>query len=309
MPPTGRGTRSRPAQGNVAQTTQTEVLWRYGDPRSHEAVSALIRRHSTNTCDVRDAILRDVQMSSASEVLDLGCGFGFMAQAIARLLRPQSRITGVDALQANKVPFESRVRSEGRRAKFVRMTVDSRLPWRDSSYDVVVSTYSLYFFPQALPEIARVLRPEGRFLTVTHSAESLRKMLRLAGIPEERAPLLTTVQRFCSENGSEILSRCFASVDSIDYQNTLRFEPDEIDDLLRYLRFKFRCFNEWPESEPELCDLESRELRQRLCALDEIVLEKNDTAFWCSGPRWGVGMPGYAAWLDLEAAAAGHWGL
>ena len=115
----------------MAQSTQPEVLWRYGDPRSHEAVSALIRQHSTNTCDVRDAILRDVHLSSASEVLDLGCGFGFMAQAVARLLRPESRITGVDALVANRVPFESRVRSEGRRAKFVRMTVDDRLPWRD----------------------------------------------------------------------------------------------------------------------------------------------------------------------------------
>ena len=72
-------------------------------------------------------------------------------------------------------------------------------------------------------------------------------------------------------------------MESIDYRNTLRFDPDEIDDLLRYLRFKFRCFTDWPESEPELCELESRELRQRLCAMDEIVLEKNDTAFWCSG--------------------------
>jgi ubiquinone/menaquinone biosynthesis C-methylase UbiE len=293
----------------MAQSTHPEVTWRYGDPRSHEAVSTLIRRHSTNIRDVRDAILQDVDLSSAVEVLDLGCGFGFMAQAIARLLPTEGRITGIDALRANRVPFEWRVRTEGRRAKFVRMTVDRRLPWRDRSYDLVVSTYSLYFFPQALPEIARVLRPGGRFLTVTHSAESLRNMLRLAGIPEVRAPLLTTVQRFCSENGSEILSRCFATVEPIDYQNSLRFDPEEIDSLLRYLRFKFRCFNEWPESEPELCELESRELRQRLCAMDEIVLEKNDTAFWCSEPRWGPGMPGYAEWLDLENAAAGHWGL
>ena len=269
----------------MAQSTPPEVLWRYGDPQSHEAVSTLIREHSTNTCDVRDAILHDVRLASASDVLDLGCGFGFMAQAIARLLRPESLITGVDALGANRAPFESRVRSEGRRAEFVRMTVDDRLPWQDRSYDLAVSTYSLYFFPQALPEIARVLRPDGRFLTVTHSAESLRKMLRLAGIPEEHAPLLATVQRFCSENGSELLGRCFASVEPIDYRNTLRFDPGEIDDLLRYLRFKFRCFTDWPESEPELCELESRDLRRRLCAMDEIVLEKNDTAFWCSGPR------------------------
>jgi ubiquinone/menaquinone biosynthesis C-methylase UbiE len=273
----------------VAQSTQPEVLWRYGDPRSHQAVSALIRQHSTNTRDVRDAILDDARLSSASEVLDLGCGFGFMAQAVARLLPPDGRITGVDALSANGPPFESRVRSEGRRARFVRMIVDNRLPWRSASFDLVVSTYSLYFFPQALPEIARVLRPDGRFVTVTHSGESLRKMLRLAGIPEERAPLLATVQRFCSENGSEILSRHFVSVQPIDYRNTLQFTPDEIDDLLRYLRFKFRCFNEWPESEPELCELESRDLRRRLCAMDEIAVEKNDTAFWCSTPRRRAG--------------------
>ena len=269
----------------MAHTAQAETLWRYGDPRSHEAVSALIRRHSANTRDVRDAILEGTDLSSATEVLDLGCGFGFMAQAAAHLLPPQGRITGVDALPANGVPFTSRVRAEGRQAEFVCMTVDRRLPWRDRSYDLVVSTYSLYFFPQALAEISRVLRPDGRFLTVTHSAESLRKMLVLAGIPEERAPLLATVRRFCSENGSEVLRGSFSSVRAIDYRNTLIFDPTEIDDLLRYLRFKFRCYNEWPESEPELYELESRELQQRLRAMDEIVLEKNDTAFWCEGPR------------------------
>jgi SAM-dependent methyltransferase len=290
----------------VAVSYQPNVLWRYGDPRSHEAVSALIRRHSTNRSDVREAILADVDLSWVHETLDLGCGFGFMAQAVASRLPPRGRITGVDAVRANRAPFERAVRATRRRGQFLHLTVDRRLPWRDEAYDLVCSTYSLYFFPQALPEIARVLAPHGLFLTVTHSAESLRKMLRLADIPEERAPLLATVSRFCSENGREILSRCFRSVETIDYHNTLSFDVSEIDDLLCYLRFKFRCFNEWPESEPELNELGSRELRARLARMNEIVLEKNDTAFWCRGPRWGRGAPRSDEWQEVERAAAPH---
>ncbi len=272
-------------------------------------MSALIRRHSTNQRDVREVALSEVDLSWADEVLDLGCGFGFMAQAIAERLPPGARITGVDAHRINREPFESRVRQAGRRAKFVHMTIDKGLPWRDEAYDLVVSTYSLYFFPQILPEIARVLRPGGRFLAVTHCAQSVFSLFRLAQLTEACVPWLAIVVRFCTENGAERLGRFFGTVDRLDYQNSLRFEADEVDDLIHYLRFKLESFNTWSESEAALQRIDSGELRDRLVALDGAVVEKDDTVFWCAGRLWEEGLSHHDEWLESHRPSPEHWSL
>ena len=292
----------------MAHADIAKDLWRYRDPRSHEAVSTLIRSHSTNPDDVREVVLSGVDFSSVREVLDLGCGYGFMAEAIARRLPPCARITGVDACRGNRATFEERVRTIGRRGKFIRMSVDRGLPWRDGVYDLVVSTYALYFFPKILPEIARVLDPAGRFLAVTHSVESVRAMFRLADLREHHAPWLSVINRFCSENGAELLGRHFERVVPVPYENELRFGMQEVDDLLRYLAFRLQSFDQPPYHEEDLQAPHWRELRRHLLARgEEIVMEKNDTAFWCSGPLWGEGMPGYDEWLQLQAPPAGPW--
>lgn len=261
----------------------------YEHPSAHEVVSGIIRRHSSNPRDVREVALADRELAGVRDVLDLGCGFGFMAEEVARRVPAGAVFSGVDMLESNGPPFTRRVRAFHRRAHFVPAKLSRRLEWHTGSFDLVVAGYSLYFFPEIVPEIARVLRPDGRFMSVTHSEAGLRDMLRLAGVPAEESPLLALVQGFSAENGAEVLGRWFDDVTVRAYPNVLHFGPSDIEELLTYLRYKFASLREWPESEPELSELAAGELKGRILADGGVAsLDKTDAVFWAACPRSGA---------------------
>lgn len=258
----------------------------YEHPSAHEVVSGIIRRHSSNPRDVREVALDGRDLSGVQDVLDLGCGFGFMAEKLAGRVAAAARFIGVDALESNRLPFTRRVRAAQCDARFVPARLDGRLDWPDRSFDLVVASYSLYFFPRTVPEIARVLRPGGSFLGVTHSEASMQAMVRLAGVPEKESPLLMLVRGFSAENGAGVLGRWFDGVTRCDYPNTLCFHLDDVEDLLTYLQYKFASLRDWPESEPELSALAAEELRHRILADGGMVaLDKTDAVFWAADPR------------------------
>lgn len=99
-------------------------------------------------------------------VLDVGCGTGrFLRVASTRW--PQAQLFGVD-------PAEQMI-SEAKRlnpiAEFKISTAES-LPFPDQSFDLVVSSLSFHHWAnqvKGLHEIARVLRPGGRFCLADHT--------------------------------------------------------------------------------------------------------------------------------------------
>lgn len=100
---------------------------------------------------------------SERRVLDLGCGGGFMCEALARR---GARVTGVDpcraALDAARVHGASeRLETDYREGR------GEAIPLGDASVDVVVCVDVLEHvddLPRVLSEVARVLRPGGVFL-------------------------------------------------------------------------------------------------------------------------------------------------
>lgn len=265
-------------------TMSSSSLSSYRCPLLHETVSAIIRRRSTNPEDVRESALRGLDLSSAKRILDLGCGFGFMAEALARRVGADAHFTGIDAWASNEQLFVNKVTGAGHRADFVCMEVGSQLPWPDGSFDVVVCCYSLYFFVDVLPEIARVLAPRGVFVTITHSESSAVGQLPAAGFGEAAEALLTLTRRFSAQNGRERLTRWFNDVEQIDYKNSLRFEAEDSDDLFAYLRFKLPFLSPGAEPDDELPERLRRYVRTALSHQGEIIVDKDDAVFRCRGP-------------------------
>jgi hypothetical protein len=97
-----------------------------------------------------------------------------------------------------------------------------------------VSAYSLYFFPEALEEIRRVLHPEGTFLVITHSESMLKEGERYFNFTN----LKKVIQGFSAENGKTILLQHFTRITSIDYDNAIVFNGDESEELALYIDFK-----------------------------------------------------------------------
>lgn len=255
----------------------------YEDPAAHARISALIRAHSSNHQDVRVATLRAIDLRSAKAILDLGCGFGFWAEELAGRVAPAARFTGIDACEGNGASYHRSVESRGRRARFICANLVSDLPLDDDSFDLVIAAYSLYFFVHIIPEVARVLRPGGQFLVVTHSERSFTGLLNAMDLYGEDSPLVRLIREFSSENGEELLTRSFPRVERVDYLNTLSFSEEERGDFLSYLQFKLPLLLPGARYERGLPETLARRVSESLRRTGRVTVNKDDTLFLCGG--------------------------
>jgi len=109
----------------------------------------------------QDAVLAELRGRRCRFVLDVGCGTGQLAARLRREL-PGTRVVGCDF----SLGMLHQARARDRRASWVQGDA-GRLPFRDGTFDAVVSTEAFHWFPdrrRALAELRRVLRPYGRLL-------------------------------------------------------------------------------------------------------------------------------------------------
>jgi len=134
-------------------------------------------------------------------VLDVGTGPGVLLVELAAR-RPDLRLTGVD-LSADMVAAATRnLKPFGERAR-ARVGDVTSLPLPDRSFDLIVSSLSLHHWDHpedAVPELARVLRPGGRihvydfpFAPFDKLADAARTRSVLNGHEPERTPIRTGV--------------------------------------------------------------------------------------------------------------------
>jgi hypothetical protein len=147
-----------------------------------------------------------------------------------------------------------------------------------------MASYTLYFFPDVVPEVARVLRPEGLFVATTHTEASCNELARLIGLPQADSRLLALVRQFSAESGSARLLPWFGQVERIDYANTLLFDAGDECELLAYLRFKLTYLAPDLRSGGELAAALARPTHL-LPTQGRIVLDKGDAIFRCRQPR------------------------
>ncbi len=263
---------------------KTDWLKPFRRPERHEAAAAIVRRRSSNPADIRAVALDGLDLSGVRDALDLGCGFGLWAEELSRRLPEGAHLLGVDALEANRAPFLERAGRGRARAEFLCVQVDER-PYRpDESFDLVMAAYSLYFFVEALPDIARVLRPGGLFVAVTHSAGSFASLLSLAGLEPARSPLAGLLERFSAENGAALLAPHFREVERVPYPNRLVFPPGTEEELVAYTGFKLPILTNG-EPAPGFAERLRAAAGARHAGGEEVTVEKDDAVFRCRGPR------------------------
>lgn len=116
------------------------------------------RAHSSSMVGGRDGF------SARPKVLDLGTGPGISAMGILDVL-PKAHVVGLDL--SSKMLQRARKRVSGRVDLVLADAV--KLPFADSSFDLITGHSFLYLLPDAagaLREVARVLRPGGRCVFV-----------------------------------------------------------------------------------------------------------------------------------------------
>ena len=162
--------------------------------------------------DARDVAFAAVAEVSPERVLEVGPGPGELSERIARDL-------GVTVVAVDS--SERMVELALSRGVDARLGDVQSLELPSESFDCAVAAWMLYHVPdldRGLGEIARVLRPGGRFVAVTNAVDHLLEVWQLVDVQSE--PLA-----FGAENGEELLRRHFASVERRDVHGTTTF-PD-----------------------------------------------------------------------------------
>jgi ubiquinone/menaquinone biosynthesis C-methylase UbiE len=266
----------------------------FRDVQKHLAIAQLIRRFSTNKEDIRKTALSHVDLTGCRKVLELGCAFGAFTEALKNKLHPTAKITGIDIIPEYKPFFLEACRFAGYEGIFYSSGIDRMKNFPADSFDLVICSYALYFFPDMIPEIARVLKKDGFFITITHSVKDMReivgivkKILKQNNLHDEAQPLPIEIifNQFSAENGKTLLHPYFGRIREIDFKNTLVFQPHEIDHFLDYFQFKKSFFLMGTEGHNQTI------INQLLSELQETAMKKNfvtmckdDRIFICSHP-------------------------
>lgn len=186
--------------------------------REYETSERMERRRHNVTGWLRgdeawDEALAAVAEARPHRVLDAGCGDGLFARAIAAPM-----VIGVDSAPA----MAERARSRGVDA---RVGSIEELPFADGEFDVVVCNWVLYHLDdleRGVRELARVVRPGGRFVGIYNRERHTEELWSLV------RPDLDV-----EDDYDDVLSRHFGTVAHRDTEAYTLWERRE--DLQRFL--------------------------------------------------------------------------
>ena len=252
-----------------------EIIRRqYGDTSKLDIRIALHQRYSTNQQPFGDWIMEHYHIQPGMRVLELGCGTGNMWHEAAKWLPRDATLTltdfsegMVEAAMAN-VPALPNI-------SFRQVDIQ-QIPYEDNSFDLVIANMMLYHVPdlhKGLSEVARVLKPDGRFICATVGAGGVYWWLEnTLGIEEGKD------YPFSLQNGADILGPHFAQVDMDQREDGLRVT--NVEDLVDYVlsMASFSGLKEWPREV----------LRDKLLATAEdgvIAIPKEYGLFIAQKPR------------------------
>ncbi|MBU2651082.1 MAG: class I SAM-dependent methyltransferase [Bacteroidetes bacterium] len=266
----------------------------FQDAVEHKKVADVIARHLVGREDIRDKAVNDLELGEVRHILDLGCGFGFFSKVLAERVHPNAQITGIDLYPGYEKCFLQISRTSGRKCRFICGDGSVIRKLKDASFDLIVCSYAMYFFPELTGEISRILTDKGMFVTITHSRPHMEEFtLYLKNIlsemeiqVQEVIPHDALVDRFSDLNGKDIMEPFFQEITLKKCDNMLRFGIDDFNDFLQYFNFKYRFFV--PESidpQKKLYDLLVGKIRKDLERGMILNISKNDVIFTGFRPR------------------------
>jgi len=265
----------------------------FKDASTHQTVAKIIVKHLTNQTDVREAALTGLDLSACRNILDLGCGFGFFTRAMKGRVHPEARITGIDRHHQYKDPYMLSCSDADLSCTFIDQGIKALNQFHDNSMDLVICSYALYFFPEIITEISRVLKDDCFFITITHAKPHMqeftsyvRKILLANRIdPGDLLPYEALIDNFSNINGTALLRDGFCSVRPRPYISSLIFNKEDFNDFVTYFDFKHSFF--LPQNHVDQDEWTKIILDHVKADLDKkgsLRITKDDMIFVCTTP-------------------------
>ena len=106
-------------------------------------------------------VLQKMGLAAGDNVLDVGCGSGWLARRISKLV-PQGRVVGMD-VSDEMIRIARRNSIDHHNILFVTGEV-AEIPWEPNFFNHAISVESAYYWPDLAAgarDIHRVMRPQG----------------------------------------------------------------------------------------------------------------------------------------------------
>lgn len=257
----------------------------------------IIKRHSSNNKDIRELAFNNINLSNTEKILDLGCGYGFFIETLKGRLHRNADITGIDLVNNNRYAYLETVASINYTGTFMDEDVSCIKQFPSESYDLILSSYSLYFFPRLINDVARLLKNNGLFIVITHSEKSLQEIILILiqcynlhnvarTLNNDYFAIKKLFSEFSKENGRMLLLESFSLVEFIDYSNILNFTDKNIDDCFKYIFYKKDLFfkellDATIVKTSMIYDCITNKIKDQLHESHHIGITKDDAIFRC----------------------------
>ena len=171
--------------------------------------------------EMREKALRLARLSSGESVLDIGCGTGTLAIAAKRRVGATGMACGVDASPQMLARAIKKACKAGLEVDFRNAAVEA-LPFRDSQFDVVLSTLMLHHLPEklrqeCLREVRRVLKPGGRVLIIDFGPPEPRQKSIIDHFHHHGHASLPSMIELVQRTGMEVAESGAVGISNLNY--------------------------------------------------------------------------------------------
>ena len=242
-----RDTEEELRRGNVNWQNMLDLIHLTGMERSLASqyrsatnLSARIALHSlysTNPEGWFPWLYRKLELAPGMRVLEVGCGDGALWTCQHEELPRPISIVLSDISDGMIRDVRRNIRQDLQ--SFTFQVFDcANIPYADNTFDLVIANHVLFYaddLPGTLQELARVLRPGGRFICSSYSSRHMHEIRDLVRLFDSHISLSQghLYERFGLENGQSLLSPVFSSVRLLRYEDGLRITDPQ--PLIEYI--------------------------------------------------------------------------
>jgi|GEM_PF-27818 len=267
---------------------------------AHIKISGIIRDQLTHDKDIRHVALEGLDLSGCREILDIGCGFGFFTAGLAGRVSSNAEVTGIEQYENYRETFQNAAKQAGLTGRFISDGISVLENFDENTYDLILCSYSLYFFPEIIPRVARILKEQGIFIVITHNTPHIQELTDIVKeiltpdqfLEDGLLPYEILIRRFCDVNGTALLSPFFGSLSMKDFPNELLFDSSKIQEFEAFFRFKIPLLLPSKKGNGDkLSGSILKRVKDIIHREGSFRIMKNDTIFICSKPLKAMTKP------------------